>query len=91
MKRTKGEAIFNVFNIAFLILLSVVCIYPFLYTLTISLSTTEEAMKDGLHLFTARPTLEPYKMAFESGDIAVAYANTIFRTVVGTALALLVS
>ena len=91
MKRTKGEAVFNVFNVVFLILLSVVCIYPFLYTLTISLSTTEEAMKDGLHLFTASPTLEPYKMAFEGGDIAVAYANTIFRTVVGTALALLVS
>lgn len=91
MKRTKGEAIFNIFNIAFLVFLSVIFLYPFLYTFVISLSTTEEAMKDGLHLFTSTPTLKPYKMAFESGDILIAYGNTIFRTVAGTALALIVS
>lgn len=91
MRRTKGEMVFNIFNIILLTLFSIVCLYPFLYTLTISLSTTAEATKEGLHLFTLNPTLESYKMAFASGNIITAYKNTIFRTVVGTAAALLVS
>lgn len=91
MKRTKGEKIFGIFNIIFMICFSIMCIYPFLYTLTMSLSTTEESVKAGLHLFTLNPTLESYKLALQNENIGIAYVNTIFRTVVGTLAALLVS
>lgn len=91
MKRTRGERIFNVFNIVFMLLFAVVCLYPFLYTLTISLSTTADAVKDGFHLFTVNPTLESYKQVLSDDKLFSAYVNTITRTVVGTLSALAVT
>lgn len=91
MKRTIGEKIFNVFNVIFMTLLSIVCIYPFLYTLTISLSTSADAVKDGFHLVTLNPTLESYKQVFQNKNLINAYMNTIMRTVVGTLLTLVVT
>ncbi len=91
MKRTKGEKFFSIFNIFFMICFGIMCIYPFLYTLTMSLSTTADSVKDGLHLFTLNPTLESYKLALENENIGIAYFNTILRTVAGTFAALAVS
>lgn len=91
MKRTKGEKIFNVFNIALLVMFSIVCLYPFWYTLVLSISSTADAVKDGLHLFTLNPDLSAYKQVLADENILTAYSNTIFRTVVGTALGLLVT
>lgn len=91
MKRTRGENIFNVFNIILLIAFSIVCLYPFWYTVVLSVSSTAEAVKDGLHLFTPHPNFSAYKQVFADDNIVTAYGNTIFRTVVGTVLALLVT
>lgn len=91
MKRTIGEKIFNIFNMVFMIMFSIVCLYPFLYTITISLSTTSEAVKDGLHIFTLHPTIEAYKLALQNDNMGISYANTIVRTVAGSAPSLLVS
>ena len=91
MRRTKGEKIFNVFNIALLIMFSMVCLYPFWYTVVLSVSSTADAVKDGLHLFTLKPDFSAYKQVLSDENILNAYGNTIFRTVIGTALALLVT
>lgn len=91
MKRTKGEKIFNVFNIILLVLFSVVCLYPFWYTLVLSVSSTAEAVKDGLHIFTSQLDFSAYREVLANDNIITAYGNTIFRTVVGTALALIVT
>lgn len=55
MKRSNGERIFNVFNIWLLLILAVLTVYPFLYTLSISMSTAQEAARDGLHLVPGNP------------------------------------
>ena len=91
MKRTNGEKIFNIFNISLLVIFSVICLYPFWYTAVLSVSSTAEAVKDGLHLFTLNPEMSAYKQVLSDEHILSAYGNTIFRTVVGTALALLVT
>lgn len=91
MKRSKAENVFNVFNIIFLAMFGIICLYPFWYTLVISISSTAEAVKDGFHLFTAHPTIEVYKMVLSDSSLGIAYVNTIWRTVIGTFLALLVS
>ena len=39
MKQTRGEKVFGVFNVVFLGVVALLCLYPFLYTLSISLST----------------------------------------------------
>ncbi len=93
IQRTKGEKIFNVFNYIILTIFALTTLYPLLYTLSISLSTQAEADKIGLHILPnfQQFTIDPYKMVFKNAEIWNAYKYTIFRTVVGTILSLLVT
>lgn len=90
-KRTSGEKAFSVINYTVLSVLALTAIYPFVYTLSMSLSTTKEAMRIGLHLYPREISVTAYNMVFKNKDIFISYGNTIFRTVVGTIAALLVT
>jgi putative aldouronate transport system permease protein len=81
-----GERAFLVGNYLFLGTLGLVAVYPFLFTLTVSVGTAEAVAKGGLHLFPdlTRLSFTAYKMVLGSPEIITAYANTLFRTIVGT-------
>jgi putative aldouronate transport system permease protein len=89
MKRTAGEKSFDVFNVLLLGILSFVALYPFIYTVSISLSTAAEAARDGFHLYPREISLTAYRMILNNREILVGYGNTILRTVVGTVLTLI--
>lgn len=91
IQRTKGEKIFNVVNYAILILLGLSTLYPFLYTLTISLSTTKAVNAGGYHLLPTwgEITWEPYILVFKNKEIWESYGWTIWRTVFGTTAAVI--
>lgn len=93
IQRTRGEKIFNVFNYIILTLLALTTLYPFLYTATISISTKVVAESGGLHILPTwgEMTLEAYRLVFRNPEIWNAYGYTLFRTVVGTVLALIVT
>ena len=91
MKRSQGEKIFNVFNILFLMGVGLVALYPFIYTLTISLSTAAEANRDSLHLFPREMSLAAYRIVMTTPEILTGYTNTLLRTIVGTLLTLLMT
>jgi putative aldouronate transport system permease protein len=88
-KLSTGEKIFNVFNICFLGLLALLCLYPFLYTLSMSLSNATEASRGGFHIIPRTITLASYKMVLSNPAIITGYSNTILRTVLGTLLTLI--
>lgn len=90
LRMTAGEKVFQVFLVAFISLMSVAMLYPFLHVLSVSLSTPAEAIRPGLHLYPKEISLEAYAKTFVSSQIWVGYKNTIFRTVVGTIIALFV-
>lgn len=91
MQRSRGENIFNVFNIIILGAVGLLAVYPFVYILNLSISTTAAASKAGLHILPDfhEITLASYVMVLKNHDILVGYMNTLFRTVVGTVLTLL--
>jgi putative aldouronate transport system permease protein len=91
IKVSTSRKIFNVFNYLLLALLAFTTLYPFIYTLTMSLSTTKAATEMGFHLYPKEISFMAYKMVFKNKDIFTSYGNTIFRTVVGTSLGLLVT
>lgn len=91
MKRTNGEKIFNVFNIILLRAFACTTVYPFLYTLSITLRSAAEASRAGFHLYPRDISFTAYKMVFKNSSLLMAYYNTIFRMVVGTLLGLLVT
>ena len=72
MKRTTGEKIFNVINITLLCILAFTTIYPFLYTVSISLSSAAEAARGGFHLYPKGINTLAYEMVFKNEDLILA-------------------
>ncbi len=91
IKQSKNEKIFTVFNYIFLGLLAFTTVYPFIYTISISLSTTAEALRGGFHLYPKEISFLSYKMVLSNKDVFIGYGNTIYRTVLGTFLVILMT
>lgn len=88
-KRSLGERIFEVVNIIILLLLAFSTLYPFVYTLTASLSLPADYNAPGMKLFPTNPTLASYTHVLNQTGIGQAFINTIQRTVVGTTILLI--
>lgn len=87
----RAEMVFQVVNVGLLGMLALLALYPFVYTFSISLSTAAEAGRQGLHLYPREVSLTAYEMVFSNPEILTGYVNTLFRTVVGTGLTLLMT
>ncbi len=85
----RGEVAFGVVNVIVLGAFAFSTLYPFLYVLSLSLSPQAEASRAGFHLYPKAVTLIAYRMVFSNPDILTGYLNTLWRTVVGTALTVL--
>ncbi|MDF2926786.1 MAG: transporter permease [Paenibacillaceae bacterium] len=89
---TPGEKIAKVFNYVLLVLLAVACLFPFYYVIVISMSPESEVVRKGIVLFPETVTWNAYREMFrESYALDQAYKVTLFRTIVGTTLNLLVT
>lgn len=88
-RRSTGEIVFDVFNVCFLSAVAFSAVYPFLCVVAISLSTPLSVAKAGLTLVPTDISLTAYKMILSDEQIRIGYLNSIFRTVVGTALTLI--
>lgn len=87
-KRSLASAAFDVGNSIFMVLISISILYPFWQMLVISFSDAQDSSTLGFHLYPSRWVLDAYQFLFSYEDIMMAYANTIYRTVAGTALIL---
>jgi len=84
MNRTRGEKAFNVVNVVVLGLIALLCLYPFVYTLSISLSSASAASRPGFHLLPSEFSLTSYKLVLTNPNILLGFRNSLLRTVVGT-------
>jgi putative aldouronate transport system permease protein len=91
MKQTSGEKLFSVFNHIFLTLLAFATLYPFLYVLSASISAGDAVVNGRVMLWPVDVTLDAYRQVFKEESIWLAYANTIFYTVVGTVINVLLT
>jgi putative aldouronate transport system permease protein len=89
MRQSTGEKLFGVFNMLVLGMVALLCLYPFIYTLTISLSTATEASREGFHFYPKEISLTSYKVVLSNPDIVTGFKNSVVRTVLGTILTLL--
>jgi putative aldouronate transport system permease protein len=87
MRRSLSERIFSVFNTVFLIILSLMTLYPFLYIVFASFSDPVKIISNqGILLWTEGFSLSAYKQVFENRSIYIGYGNTLFYVIVGTAV-----
>ena len=93
IKQTRGDRIFDTVNIIVLICLSALFVIPFWFVFTSSIVTEAERNLRGMAIFIPHSfDLSAYKTVLGPGTIIYrAYANTIFRVVVGTALNMIVT
>lgn len=91
MRKTTGEKIFDVFNYTFIILLSVVMLYPYLNQLVISLNDGMDTILGGVTIWPRKFTWTNYEALFGSSEIFNAFVLTAIVTVLHTLLALLVT
>lgn len=89
MNRTLGEKVFNVINLIFFCLFSVILLIPILYILQQSLDVG--AVKSGLSLWPSDPSTAYYQMVLGDSGIYGPLLNSIYITIVGTVLSVLVN
>ena len=79
-----GQRVFNITNTVFLILLSLVMVYPMWHVLCSSLSVDSKLLAhNGILLVPRGFSLAAYKMAFRNNMIVRSYLNTAFLVVAG--------
>ena len=91
MVKSTSDRLFQCFVYLISILACLVCVLPMLYVLNVSLMTYVDSMKSGIVLFPKSITLESYRYLFEDPYIVTSFKNTLFITLIGTTLSLLIS
>lgn len=81
-----SEKIFQFFNIAILLLLVVIVAYPLYYVLIASISDPYEVYAGKTFFLPSKITFEGYARVFKEKSIATGYINSIYYTVLGTAV-----
>lgn len=81
-----GDVLFDVLIWLFLIFAVVVCVYPFLYVISVSISSGGAVNRGEVVLLPVDLNFEALKTVLSYRQLWVSYRNTLFYTVVGTVL-----
>jgi putative aldouronate transport system permease protein len=78
--------VFDLVNYTVLAIIGFICLYPFWYEICISFTPFYEAMKGGFYIIPRGFTTAAYEAIFDSKSLLNSYMNSIFVTVTGTVL-----
>lgn len=85
IKKSRGDIIYDSINIIFILLISIICLYPMIHVLAASFSDPVKLMNhQGSILKPLGFSLDGYKAVLQNDGIWVGYGNTLFYTIVGT-------
>lgn len=90
-KESTGVRVFQVFNTIIMIVISALTVYPFLYLIAQSFSSEAALMKGLVNIIPVDFNLTTYISVLQKGDFQRYYLNTIFYTLIGTILSVLLS
>lgn len=91
MKQTASDKSVSIVFYGFITLFSIICLIPFILVVASSFTSEDAILRYGYNLWPREFSLEAYKLMFSTPKMLYAYGVTIFVTVVGTALSMLVS
>ena len=90
-RESKGYRVFQGFNVVFMIIISLVTLYPFVYLVAQSFSSEAAIMKGLVTFYPVDFNITTYLSVLRKGDFQKYYLNTIIYTVIGTFLSVLFS
>ncbi|MCJ8012979.1 carbohydrate ABC transporter permease [Paenibacillus sp. KQZ6P-2] len=82
---------FDYVNVLILMLVVVICLYPFIYMIAVSMSGGGPISQGKVWLYPVDFNLDMYRYVFEDGRILTGYKNTLIYVALGTACSLLVT
>lgn len=86
IRRSKGDWWFDVFVAVVMIVMVIICVYPFYLAVVMSFNEGLDAQRGGIYLLPRTFTLENYKKLFDDGQWLQAFGVTLARTVLGTTM-----
>lgn len=91
IKESRGDRIFNAVVNILLALCVFICAYPIYLVVINSFSDPDKVAAGEVFAIPVGFTLDAYKEAFTNGELMLGYRNTIFYTVVGVSLNMLMT
>jgi len=91
IRKSPGEHIFDAFNVAFMLILMVIMLFPFWNTVITSFNDAQDSVRGTLILLPRVPTLYNYSIVFSNKDLLTAAFISVSRTVLGTVLGVVFS
>ena len=86
IKKSTGSMAFDSFNAVLMLIICFITIYPIWYVLIISLNNGYDAAQGGIYWLPRKFTFDNYKEVFRNNDIIMAFAVSIARTILATAM-----
>ena len=86
-----GEKTFDIVNLAFMISMALIMIYPFWYVLVIALNNGEDARFGGIYFWPRMFTLDNFEFVLRYPGLWRAAAVTVLRCIAGATLSVLIS
>ena len=89
IKTSRGRKVFLVCNAIFMIIFTIIMLFPFLNVLALSFNDGADAVKGGIFLWPRVFTLSNYQFVFSNSDLIRGFFNSVLRVLVGTVTAVL--
>ena len=89
LKRTKGEWVFDIFNVVFMIIFMFIMLYPFWNQFIISINEGTDTVLGGVYFWPRQLTMSNYAYVFERSNIVGGAIMSVARSVIGTGTHLL--
>ncbi|HIQ66466.1 MAG TPA: carbohydrate ABC transporter permease [Candidatus Coproplasma stercoravium] len=90
-KMEVSELIFKIVAYFFLIVFALMCVYPFLYAIGSAFSSQAANEAGDVILWPVEPQTAAFVYVMTNAQFWIAYANTLFTTIIGTAWSLFYS
>ena len=87
----RDDAAFSAVNYAILSIILLSVLYPLIYVVSCSFSSTSAVMGGRVWLYPVEPSLAGYRAGFNNRDIGTGYLNALFYTAAGTLVNLIVN
>jgi putative aldouronate transport system permease protein len=88
---TVGQRVFGVFNAGAMLVFCILCLYPLWLVIALSFNDGADAMRGGIYLWPRVWSLENYRTVLEENRILTSALISIYRTVVGSILSVVLN
>jgi putative aldouronate transport system permease protein len=89
LSKTSSEKVFKLIGYSFLIIMSLICVFPLIFMISGSFSSEVSVIKYGYGLIPRNFSIEAYKLVFKNPiDLLNAYGISIFVVCAGTSVGL---